>query len=36
MIFQYIAGGLIGMKSFGAGIASVTLGVVIHYTIALT
>jgi hypothetical protein len=36
MIFQYIASGLVGMKSFDAGIASVVLGVAIHYAIALT
>ncbi len=35
MIFQYIASGLVGMKSFDAGIASVALGVAIHYAIAL-
>jgi hypothetical protein len=35
IIFQYIASGLVGMKSFDAGIASVALGVAIHYTIAL-
>lgn len=35
MVFQYIASGLIGMKSFGAGSASVALGVVLHYCIAL-
>ncbi|MHB8487111.1 MAG: hypothetical protein ACYDCM_15475 [Candidatus Acidiferrales bacterium] len=36
MIFQYIASGLIGMKSFNLGVESVALGVVIHYTIAMT
>ncbi len=36
MVFQYIASGLIGMKSFRAGLASVALGVVLHYIIALT
>jgi len=36
MVFQYIASGLIGMKSFRAGQASVVLGVVLHYLIALT
>jgi hypothetical protein len=36
MIFQYIASGLVGMKSFDAGIASVVLGVAIHYAFALT
>ena len=35
MIFQYIASGLVGMKSFDAGMASVVLGVAIHYAIAL-
>ena len=35
MVFQYIASGLIGMKSFRAGMASVALGVVWHYFIAL-
>jgi uncharacterized membrane protein YagU involved in acid resistance len=36
MIFQYIASGLIGMKAFDEGMASVVLGVVIHYSIAFT
>ncbi len=36
MVFQYIASGLIGMKSFRGGLASVALGVVLHYLIALT
>ena len=36
MVFQYIASGLIGMKAFQSGFASVALGVVIHYAIALT
>jgi uncharacterized membrane protein YagU involved in acid resistance len=36
MIFQYIASGLIGMKAFDAGMASVVLGVIIHYSIAFT
>jgi hypothetical protein len=36
MVFQFIASGLIGMKSFGLGFASTLLGVVLHYTIALT
>ncbi|MGH9727570.1 MAG: hypothetical protein ACRD33_09770 [Candidatus Acidiferrales bacterium] len=36
MIFQYIASGLIGMKSFTMGAASVALGVAIHYAIAMT
>ncbi len=35
MVFQYIASGLIGMTSFKIGYASVALGVVIHYCIAL-
>lgn len=35
VIFQYIASGLVGMKSFDAGMASVALGVAIHYAIAL-
>jgi hypothetical protein len=34
-VFQYIASGLIGMKSFQIGLASVALGVAIHYTIAI-
>jgi len=36
MVFQYIASGLIGMNSFRSGLASVALGVVLHYFIALT
>lgn len=36
MIFQYIASGLIGMKSFSLGGESVALGVAIHYAIAMT
>lgn len=36
MIFQYIASGLIGMKSFSLGAESVALGVAIHYAIAMT
>lgn len=36
MIFQFIASGLIGMRSFHLGLFSVALGVVIHYCIALT
>lgn len=36
MIFQYIASGLIGRAAFGAGWASVALGVLIHYLIAFT
>ena len=35
-VFQYIASGLIGMKSFRSGWSSVALGVVVHYAIALT
>ncbi len=35
-IFQYIASGLTGPWAFRAGMASVVLGVAIHYTIALT
>jgi hypothetical protein len=35
MVFQYIASGLIGMKSFEAGAVSVALGVALHYSIAL-
>jgi uncharacterized membrane protein YagU involved in acid resistance len=35
-VFQYIASGLIGMKSFQNGWSSVALGVAIHYAIALT
>jgi len=34
-VFQYIASGLVGMKSFQIGLASVALGVLIHYAIAL-
>jgi hypothetical protein len=34
MIFQYIASGLIGMRSFDLGWESVALGVAVHYTIA--
>ncbi len=36
MVFQYIASGLIGSASFRAGPASVALGVLLHYSIALT
>jgi hypothetical protein len=36
MVFQYIATGLIGMRATNLGLASVALGVVLHYTIALT
>ncbi|MGH9782203.1 MAG: hypothetical protein ACRD33_10335 [Candidatus Acidiferrales bacterium] len=36
MIFEYIASGLIGMKSFTMGGESVALGVAIHYAIAMT
>jgi hypothetical protein len=35
-IFQYIASGLTGRWAFHAGVASVALGIAIHYTIALT
>jgi uncharacterized membrane protein YagU involved in acid resistance len=35
-IFQYIASGLTGRWAFHAGMASVALGVAIHYAIALT
>lgn len=35
MVFQYIASGLIGMQSFRGGLASVALGVFLHYVIAL-
>lgn len=35
MVFQYIASGLIGMKSFELGEASVALGVALHYLIAI-
>lgn len=35
MVFQYIASGLIGRRSFRGGLASVALGVVLHYFIAL-
>jgi hypothetical protein len=35
MVFQYIASGLIGMKAFRGGLTSVTLGVAVHYGIAL-
>lgn len=34
MVFQYIASGLIGMKSFHGGTPSVALGVALHYLIA--
>ena len=36
MVFQYIASGLIGTTAFQAGLRSVWLGVLIHYSIALT
>jgi hypothetical protein len=36
MVFQYIASGLIGMRSFSAGVVSVALGAAIHYAIAFT
>jgi uncharacterized membrane protein YagU involved in acid resistance len=35
MVFQYIASGLIGVKAFQGGLASITLGVAVHYAIAL-
>ena len=35
MVFQFIASGLIGTKSFEAGSASIALGVVLHFLIAL-
>src|SRR5215471_20354762 len=35
-VFQYIASGLIGLKSFQLGWMSVVLGVGVHYFIALT
>lgn len=34
-VFQYIASGLIGSRSFELGTASVALGIVLHYAIAL-
>ena len=34
-VFQYIASGLIGMRAFSLGINAVTLGVILHYAIAL-
>jgi uncharacterized membrane protein YagU involved in acid resistance len=36
MVFQFIASGLIGSNSFRLGAASVILGVVCHYTIAIS
>jgi hypothetical protein len=36
MVFQYIATGLIGRRAIDLGQASVALGIVLHYTIALT
>jgi hypothetical protein len=36
MVFQYIASGLIGMRSFHLDGISVALGIAIHYFIALT
>jgi len=36
MVFHYIASGLVGARAFRGGLASVALGVAIHYTIALT
>ncbi len=35
-VFQYIASGLIGMRSFQLGTTSVILGIVLHYAIALS
>ncbi len=35
MVFQFIASGLIGMRAFHGGGASVALGVAIHFTIAI-
>lgn len=35
MIFEYIASGLLGTRAFHAGMASVALGVLLHYSIAL-
>ncbi len=35
MVFQFIASGLVGMRAFHDGEASLVLGVAIHYTIAL-
>jgi hypothetical protein len=35
-VFQYIASGLIGMQSFQLGTASIILGIVLHYVIALS
>jgi hypothetical protein len=35
IVFQYIASGLIGFQAFRGGLASVALGVAMHYTIAL-
>ena len=34
MVFQYIASGLIGARSFQLGAISIALGVIIHYAIA--
>lgn len=34
-VFQYIASGLIGTQAFQSGWASVMLGVILHYAIAL-
>jgi NADH:ubiquinone oxidoreductase subunit 6 (subunit J) len=36
MVFHYIASGLVAARAFRGGLASVALGVAIHYTIALT
>jgi hypothetical protein len=35
-VFQYIASGMIGMRSFQLGTSSVILGIALHYAIALT
>lgn len=35
MVFRYIASGLIGRAAFRGGVASIALGVAIHYSIAL-
>ncbi len=35
MVFQYIASGVLGMKSFQGGLATVALGIVLHFVIAL-
>ena len=35
MVFQFIASGLVGVRAFHGGEASIALGVAIHYTIAI-